>query len=226
MEGILNHKEGASAETQGRTYTVINAARRGLSTIGEVHLYAHHVARLKPDVVVLGVFMANDLNYNLLHSDSEKLVGSELLFMKLYRKLQKRSALFFLSMKSAALNSREKFFGRFGMDAWRWIPGEFRIADENGFVMANYLHGEVSTYVVPESEVISKSYDLFKNELLKLKKLIAENGARLLVVILPTHSSLVDSLSLLIFPSALQDLQNDDRHWPYEAKFQTTYATC
>ena len=46
---------------------VLNAGVWGMTTVDEYHLLADKLLPLEPDVVVIGLFMANDLNMNLAH---------------------------------------------------------------------------------------------------------------------------------------------------------------
>jgi len=50
-----------------RQIRVINAGVWGMTTIDEYHLLKDKLLPLAPDVVVIGLFMANDINFNLGH---------------------------------------------------------------------------------------------------------------------------------------------------------------
>jgi hypothetical protein len=46
---------------------IINAAVPGFTTVNALHFFKHWLLQLKPDVVIYGMFMANDINFNLLN---------------------------------------------------------------------------------------------------------------------------------------------------------------
>jgi len=125
---------------------VINAGRRGLSTIGEMQLLKDELLRLHPDIVVLGIFMANDINFNLVHSGVEQLSLSESALLRGFYFLRRHSALcHLLYLRLLPLNSHYKLIERVGLRESRWIPVEYRLIDKDGLSMINYLHGEVAS---------------------------------------------------------------------------------
>ena len=189
---------------------VINAGRRGLSTVGEIHLLKDDLLRLQPDVVVLGVFMANDINFNLAHAGVEELSVINTAILKTFDSLRRHSALcHFLYLRFLVLNTRYKIVERAGPREAQWIPVEYRLIDPHGLSLVNYLHGEIASYWVPFSPLIRQAFSVLESALKEFVDLSKQHHFTPIAVIIPTSSSLAGRLSMQTFPDALADLRRD-----------------
>lgn len=189
---------------------VINAGRRGLSTVGEMRLLKDELIRLHPDIVVLGIFMANDINFNLAHSGVEQLSISETAFLRSFYFFRRHSALcHFLYLRLLLLNSRYKLIERVGLRESRWIPVEYRLIDKDGLSMINYLHGEVASYRAPVSPLMNRAWSILDEELREFSRLSTLHHFKPIIAIIPTSSAVAGRLLMRTFPNALSDLKRD-----------------
>lgn len=193
-----------------RRVEVINAGRRGLSTVGEIKLLEDDLLQFKPDVVVLGLFMANDLNFNLAHANVETLSFFETGILKAFYFLRHHSALcHFLYLRLLALNAHYRLVGSLGLQEAQWIPVEYRLIDDNGLSLVNYLHGEIASYKRPFSPLMRRAFVVLEDSFRRLQELSLQHNFSVAVVIIPTSSAVAGKLSMLTFPAALADLRKD-----------------
>jgi lysophospholipase L1-like esterase len=165
----------------------INAGVWGMTTIDEYHLLQDKLLPLRPDVVVIGLFMANDLNMNLGHRERAAHATSVL------GKLRSLSALVhYLTLTWHASQT--------------WSPVRSNLVDARGLHMLSYPAGELATYVVPPSALIDHAYDVLRSVLSAFQRSGREHGFTLRVLLIPSPSRVLGRLAILHYPHLLQEL--------------------
>lgn len=195
---LLNHKK------PNNKITVINAGVWGMTTIDEYHFLKEELIYLGPDVVILGLFMANDINFNLGHSRTRI---SHQPSSDLIAYLKDRSALVhFLYLSALRLNSRYHLFSPIDFGATSLVPVELTLIDSYGFHMLNYPLGEVATYMQKSSSLIDQAFQILKTMFIKFKIMAAENNFQFRVILIPTPSAVAERLTILHHPQVLSDI--------------------
>lgn len=175
-----------------RTLVTINAGVFGMTTVDEYLFLKDRLLPLQPDLVVLGLFMSNDLNFNLGHAVWQRDEPSAL-----YAALRTHSALVHglhlagLSL-SAALGRRAREAG------WKKLP--LGLVDEYGLAMLDYPAGEVATYMRPPSRLMEQAYRMLEELLASFRALGAQHGFRFAVLLVPSPSAVAGRLTLLSHP--------------------------
>ncbi|MCA9728562.1 MAG: SGNH/GDSL hydrolase family protein [Candidatus Eisenbacteria bacterium] len=179
-----------------RPVEVINAGVWGMTTIDEYVFFRDRLAALQPDVVILGIFMANDINFNLGHQERERRGGHGS-----WRSfLRQHSALAHLVyLRTMALNSRFRFWTSDSDALGTLVPKEMRLVDSNGFQMLNYPVGETATYMKQPSDLIEHAFRILDRVLIDFRDLGVRSSFRFEVVILPTPSTIAGQLTMLHF---------------------------
>ena len=186
--------EALAAQRSPSAPRAINAGVWGMTTIDEYHLLEDKLLPLQPDVVVLGLFMANDLNMNLGHK--ERVLARS----GLWGTLAEHSALaHFLRLRLLAQ------LGRGTRDA-RWVPAELSLVDEHGLRMLSYPEGELATYVQPPSRSIEHAYEVLASVLDDFKQLGLRHGFALRVLLIPSPSRVLGRLAVLHYPALMSEL--------------------
>jgi hypothetical protein len=171
---------------------VLNAGVWGMTTVDEYHLLADKLLPLEPDVVVIGLFMANDLNMNLAHP---QLVAQRASF---WGQLAQRSALVhFVRLKLVAAGGRTQ-----GV----LTPLELKLADQRGLRMLSYPEGELATYVQPESSLIARGYSVLEDVLRNFQRLGDQHKFAVRVLLIPSPSRVLGKLAVLHYPRLLEEL--------------------
>jgi len=162
---------------------VINAGVVGMQPENELALWEASLWRLHPDTVVLGIFMANDINF-ILQSESQ-------LYHAAFRWLRNHSALAHLVMlRLLALGER---YG------WRLA---WAVPDQHGLSLLNYFSGEVATYRRTPSVVLERAWSRLRDVVQRLHQSTGSMGARLLVILIPSASSVAQTLHMGAIPGA------------------------
>lgn len=170
----------------------LNAGVFGMTTVDEYLFLRDRLLGLEPDVVVLGLFMANDLNFNLGHGVWRRDEASAL-----YSSLRTHSAL--VHALHLAGQSLSAAVGRRAREAgWTRVP--LGLVDEHGLYMLDYPAGEVATYVTPASHLMEQAYSMLEELLASFAGLGARHGFRFAVLLLPTPSTVAGALRLLHYP--------------------------
>jgi hypothetical protein len=170
-----------------------------MTTIDEYHLLKDKLLPLQPDVVVIGLFMANDLNFNLGHRERRARADGAFDF------LRARSALVhFLSLRWLALAALRPGAARGEPTGWQ--PLELRVRDPRGLYLLSYPEGELATYLVPASEPIDHAYDVLGQVLGSFRALGREHGFSVRVLLIPSPSRVLARLAILHHPQLLADL--------------------
>jgi hypothetical protein len=183
---------------RGQSVRVINAGVWGMTTIDELHLLEDKLLPLEPNMVVIGLFMANDLNMNLAHRERvQQRAGA-------WGALTQSSALVhFLRLRMLALGAR----GRRGAQVQGELtPVELKLVDERGLRLLSYPEGELATYVQPESRSIRHAYEVLRSVLATFQRLSNEHGFSLRVLLIPSPSRVLGRLAVLHYPRLLAEL--------------------
>ncbi len=181
----------------------INAGVWGMTTIDAYHLLVDKLLPLQPDVVVLGLFMANDINFNLGHAQRELRVQAP----ALVDGLRKRSALaHVLFLQALALNQRHRLLGAEHLGS-AWVPRELALIDEHGFHMLSYPAGEVALYMRRPSALALEAFEVLREVLADFEALGEREGFRFRVLLIPTPSAVTGRLNVLHHPDILHELR-------------------
>lgn len=174
---------------------VINAGAVGMTTVGEYYLLRDELQHLNPDVVVLGLFMANDINFNLGHQERRDARGAGWV-----ERLDRRSALaHYLHLRALAADPRNRI--------WRESPNvALTLVDRHGLHMLSDPAGEIATYMKEPSELIGRAYDVLRGVLRDFLDLGRERGFTFAVLLIPTRSAVTGRLDLPHHPRMLEEL--------------------
>jgi hypothetical protein len=184
----------AAAQPEQRV-RVINAGVWGMTTIDEYHLLRDKLLPLSPDVVVIGLFMANDINFNLGHQERAQRATS------LFESLRSHSALVhFVSLRLVALGASQR-------TAAKWVPLPALASDERGLHLLSYPEGELATYVVPASREIDHAYEVLEQVFADFVTLGRERGFAVKVLLVPSPSRVFARLAVLHYPNLLAELR-------------------
>jgi hypothetical protein len=173
---------------------VINAGVWGMTTIDEYHLLQDKLLPLEPDVVVIGLFMANDINTNLAHREraARASFGAA---------LRSHSALaHFIWLRALAFSAR-------GGVPDALVPVEFSLVDSYGLHMLSYPAGELATYTVPASALMEHAFDVLERVLSDFKLLGQRHGFSVRVLLIPSPSRVLGKLAILHYPNLLAELR-------------------
>lgn len=177
---------------EGAPVRVLNAGVWGMTTIDEYHLLRDKLLPLQPDVVVLGLFMANDLNMNLAHP---QLVA------------QRTSVAGQLAQRSALVHFlRLRLIAGAGHTPELLKPLELKLVDQRGLHMLSYPEGELATYVQPESALIARAYTVLEDVLRDFLRLAEQQGFTLRVLLIPSPSRVLGRLAVLHYPRLVDEL--------------------
>jgi hypothetical protein len=179
------------AAERGRPLRAINAGVWGMTTIDEYHLLADKLLPLQPDRVVIGLFLANDLNMNLGHRERVRAHGASL------RALSNHSALVhFIRLRWLALASQSEVLQ----------PLELSLTDARGLRMLSYPEGELATYL-RDSPLMERAFDMLEGVLSAFQRLGRAHGFSVCVLLIPSPSRVLGRLAVLHYPQLLSDLE-------------------
>jgi len=200
----LVFKKRLDQRNRGNNLRAINAGVWGMTTIDEYHFLKQELLVLKPDVVVLGLFMANDINFNLGHTAKQIRIRPT---FDLLAYLKDRSVLVhFLYLRALAINNRYKLVRTDVLAERSLIPVELGLIDSYGFHMLNYPVGEVATYMKRSSDLIEHAFGILRTVLHQFKQLGSKHGFAFRVLFIPTPSAVVQRLTILHHPRILEDI--------------------
>jgi hypothetical protein len=173
-----------------------------MTTIDELHLLQDKLLPLHPDRVVLGLFMANDINFNLGHGQKRLQMPAPAWF----EALRQRSALVhFAFLHALALNQRYKLVARDRLGG-SWVRSQLTLVDGYGLHMLSYPAGELALYVRKPSRLADEAFTVLKEVLLQLRQLGDEQHFTLRVLLIPTPSAVAGRLNILHYPEILREL--------------------
>lgn len=174
---------------------VINAGAVGMTPVGEYYLLRDELIDLEPDHVVLGLYLGNDINFNLGHQE--------------WRQARARGPVPWLANRSALAWILRRFAleRSVSVEPWRVHAAIPRtLIDENGLHMLSYPGGEIATYVQPPSRLVDRAFRLLRSVLRAFVDLGERNGFTFSVVLVPTPSSVRGDLRQPKFPDMLAQL--------------------
>ena len=194
-----------SARYPGRRIRAINAGVWGMTSIDEYYLLKQALLPLQPDAVVLGLFLANDINFNLGHRE-RRLVKRYAL--PVLGRLRDRSALVdFLYLKALALNAEHRFFRAARLEQTDLVPLDVGLIDSYGIHMLNYPAGEVATYLKRSSGLIDHAFEVLAELFRHFLALGRERGFTFRVLLIPSPSTIQRELTMFHHPGILDDLR-------------------
>jgi lysophospholipase L1-like esterase len=181
----------------------INAGVWGMTTIDALHLLEDKLLPLSPDAVVLGLFMANDINFNLAHGRRALRYHGP----RWADALRQRSALaHFAYLQLLSLNQRYRFLSSDSLGA-SWVDERLTLIDRYGFHMLSYPAGEVALYMRKPSALVDEAFLVLRDALRHLQQLGARHGFAVRVLLIPTPSAVRGSLAILHHPDILFQLR-------------------
>jgi lysophospholipase L1-like esterase len=177
----------------------INAGVWGMTTIDEYHLLADKLLPLAPDQVVLGLFMANDINFNLGHEQRTwRARGPGWIDAA-----RQHSALaHFLFLRTMAASTSHPFARS------EWIRSRPGLVDEHGLHMLSYPAGELALYMRKPSRLADEAFAVLHDVLAQLQALGRAHGFRVAVLLIPSPSAIAGRLAILHHPDLLFQLRS------------------
>ena len=181
----------------------VNAGVWGMTTIDEYHLLRDKLLPLAPDVVVLGLFLANDINFNLGHGQRRlrHVAPSWLLAAR-----QRSALVHFLFLQALAINQRYRLVRSDRLGSV-WSETRVGLVDEYGFHMLSYPAGEVALYMRKPSRLVDEAFRVLEAALAQLHMLGEQHGFALRVLLIPTPSAALGRLAVLHHPDILAELR-------------------
>jgi len=193
----------ARARGAAKNLRAVNAGVWGMTTIDALRLLEDKLLPLAPDAVVLGLFMANDINFNLAHGRRALRYHAP----GWVDALRQRSALaHFVFLRALALNQRHRILREDNLGA-SWFGQRLSLVDSYGFHMLSYPAGEVALYMRKPSTLADEAFSVLRDALLQLCELGARRGFAVRVLLIPTPSAVKGSLAILHHPDILFQLR-------------------
>jgi hypothetical protein len=200
FEQLANERDAAH---DGRRIRAINAGVWGMTTLDALHLVRDKLLPLSPDVVVLGLFLCNDVNMNLAHGRKRLRTPAP----RLLDALRQRSALVqALYVHALALNQRLRWLPAESL-AGRFVDERLTAIDERGLHLLSYPAGELALYHTTPSTLVEEAYAILGDALSQLKQLGARHGFALRVLVIPSPSTVLGKLAILAHPGILVELK-------------------
>jgi lysophospholipase L1-like esterase len=186
----------------GTRVRAINAGVWGMTTIDEYHLLADKLLPLAPDVVVIGLFMSNDINFNLMHRQ-QRLHYAAPRWLDVAR--QHSALVHCLFLQALAFNQRHRIVSgdRFGS---RWVPAQLALVDRYGLHMASYPAGELALYMRKPSALADEAFAVLEDVLAQFVALGKQHAFSVRVLLIPTPSATTGRLAILAHPDILREL--------------------
>jgi hypothetical protein len=180
----------------------INAGVWGMTTIDEYHLLADKLLPLLPDVVVIGLFMSNDINWNLVHRQ-RRLHYAAPHWLDVAR--QHSALVHCLFLQALAFNQRHRIVDgdHFGST---WVPAQLALVDAYGLQMASYPAGELALYMRKPSALADEAFAVLEDVLGQFIALGRQHGFSVRVLLIPTPSASTGRLAILHHPDLLREL--------------------
>jgi len=201
FEALAN---GDGPDTPGRKHVrAINAGVWGMTTLDELHLLSDKLLPLSPDVVVLGLFLPNDINMNLAHGRERLRYDAPRWLDALRQHSALAQALF---VQALALNQRYRLITPGSLGS-RWVDERLTTIDEHGLHLLSYPSGELSLYVRGRSALLDEAYAILADALSQLKQLGVQHGFTLRVLMIPSASTVLGELEILAHPGILVELR-------------------
>ena len=191
----------------------INAGVWGMTTLDELHLLRTKLLPLAPDAVVVGLFMANDINFNLAHRQRRfRSAAPAVDFMR-----QHSALAHVLYLQLLAFNQRRRLLRvngageGDGLDG-RWVDARIGLVDGYGLHMLSYPAGELALYMRKPSRLADEAFAVLESAFIQLQALGRAHGFVPRVLLIPSPSSVLDRLAILHHPRILDELQAQGVH--------------
>lgn len=182
----------------------INAGVYGFNTYDEYELYTGRLAQLQANTVVLGLFPANDISFNLLKS--ERLQTYPAWIESTWLHAQDQSAFMHFGFLSAqAINHRLRLFT--GNSAGLYFSRIALIEKETGLHLLHYRESEIAGYLPHESGLMKHAYELLERVLVRFQTETSRRSSRFIVLILPSPAAVAGAYYSPIEPNILQTLK-------------------
>ncbi len=195
---LLDQHPGAALE-------VINAGVYGMTTLDEYSLLKEKLFALRPDLTVVGLFMANDIGFNL--ASERRLTFPSSNYASSLRWMQEHSAFSqFVFSRFLVLNDRYRWYSDVPLGKPTLLP-EIGLIDENGLNHISYPENEIATYQPHYSRMTSEAFDLLQEALLRISIFSRGMNSRLVVLLIPTSSAIGERYLPWMFPKALAQLR-------------------
>ena len=176
---------GLVDEAAPGTTEIFNFGVPGMSPPGEYTFFTRHLAALRPDVVVLGLFMPNDLNFSL--DDGRAPMPGSATMQESFAHVRDRFALLhFLHLRLLAASGRG---GALAYEVARHDPALLPYAlSHRGLHARRYDLGELLTYLVEDVPLTDAMWAAVEDVFRRFQNLGAERGFQFVVAILPAGS--------------------------------------
>jgi lysophospholipase L1-like esterase len=193
----------ARAGSEQKRVRVINAGVWGMTTIDEYHLLQDKLLPLSPDAVVIGLFMANDINWNLGHAQ-KRVHYAVPGWLDVAR--QHSALAHFLFLRALAFNQRHRFVssGSFGSAL---VPAEVGLVDSYGLHMLSYPAGELALYMQKPSALADEAFAVLDDVLRQFVALGQREHFSVSVLLIPSPSATLGRLAILHYPNLLRELR-------------------
>ena len=202
FEALANAR--AAEHRGGRRVRAVNAGVWGMTTLDALHVLRDKLLPLSPDVVVLGLFLCNDVNMNLAHGRKRWQPGDGAWLDALRQRSALAQALF---VQALAWNQRLRLSSP-GSPGSAWVDERLTAIDERGLHLLSYPAGELALYVRGRSALLEQAYAILGDALLQLKQLGHERGFSLRVLVIPSPSTVLGRLAILAHPGVLVELRH------------------
>ena len=160
----------------------INVAVPSMSTVDELSTLVK-LLPLKPDHVILGYFIPNDINLSYM----------ETLWIKDDSKswLNTHSSIRLLNLIKFSLTAKKRLQVSKQQKGGKLIVDKSKAIDETGLNFSKFVEGEMALYR-PLTPTLRKAFYVFESLMLKFKNLSEENDFTFQVALIPTRSMIYD----------------------------------
>jgi hypothetical protein len=204
------------------TVDVVNFGVPGMSPVGEYRFFTRHLAALRPDVVVMGLFMPNDLSFCLDDGQDHAPDGAAL--RESFLHVRDRFALLhFLHLRLLAASGRS---GALTYEQARHDPALLPYAlSYRGLHARRYDVGELLTYLVEDVPLTDAMWAALEDVLRRFRRLADANDFQFAVVLLPAGSPVFGRLHVEGVPDILERQNRFAGETFTEADFDVDKAT-
>ena len=178
---------------------VINAGVIGFTTVQEYHFLKDKLLDFKPDIVVLAIYMANDINFNAEHN--EQLIKKNTFGFYLTKMRTHSALLNFVYYRTLAL--REKRASVRSEDDYSESKRIDPRVKEYDLNIIHYVFGEIALYLRHEPPSITEAYSVTEEILLRIKELSLIHDFQFVITLIPTASTITNSVLIPIDTRAL-----------------------
>jgi len=188
---------------------VINAGIIGMTTVSEYNFFKRYLLKAEPDIVVLGLFMANDINFNLRHD--QELSEQSTLETVLSRVTSVSALLNFVYLRAKALlykyspNIAKKYTGN--RQKIRFLK-----INERGLALINYAEGEIATYEKKPSIITDYAFEITEEIIARFVDLSEIFNFQFVIALIPTSSTILNKMEMYFYPEALDQLKKKGIH--------------